>query len=190
MTIDITGGQSCVDNPDVNQPGIRSTNIDGGRQVIIPNATFKCNGRISRIAVSMEPLGTPTNNYPEIQIWRPSSPGIYNRVAQEQLGFGNKSGSSVIYYIINKPINSLIEFQIGDVIGYYEPLSPRRLISSIQSSGYTSYIKNNLNSPSNTIDINNVDHVETDRQPLIELYFGKYASKLKHELFCMADYMH
>ena len=123
----------------------------------------------------MEPLGTPTDNYPEIQIWRPSSPGIYNRVAQEQLGFGNKSDGPIVYYIINKSISSLTELQFGDVIGYYEPLSPRRLISSIQSSGYNCFIKNNVNNSSDTIDINDVDHVRHDRQPLIELYFGKCA---------------
>ena len=137
----------------------------------------------------MEPIGTPTNNYPVIQIWRPSSPGIYNRVAQEQLGFGNKIDGPIVYYIINKSTNNLTGLQFGDVIGYYEPLSPRRLISSIQSSGYNSFIKN-VNSSSDTIDINDVDSVRHDQQPLIEMYFGKYVTKLKHELFCITDYTH
>jgi len=124
----------------------------------------------------MEPIGDlNTENYPTVQIWRPSSPGssFYTRIAQEQLAFGTVmvDNNFLQYYIINRSINLLAEF--GDVIGYYQPLFPRRLISSIQSSGYTSY-SNSVNSPSNTIDINDTDHVETDRQPLIELHFGKY----------------
>jgi len=124
----------------------------------------------------MEPLGS-NDNFPEVQIWRPLSLGssIYKRVAQEQLELGTSVQIGIaIFYIINKSSNFLTDFQFGDVIGYYQPLSPRRLISSIRTSGYTSYIINNVSSPSNTIDINNVDNVETDLQPLIELHFGKY----------------
>ena len=78
------------------------------------------------------------------------------------------------YYHASLSLNSSsqIEFQSGDVIGYYQPSDPQRLIWSIQTSGYTSY-SNSVTSPSTSIDTNNVDNIETNRQPLIAVMFGK-----------------
>ena len=68
--------------------------------------------------------------------------------------------------------NNQIEFQSGDVIGYYQPSDPSHLIWSIQTSGYTSY-SNSITTPSTSIDTNNIDNAETNRQPLIAVMFGK-----------------
>jgi len=143
--------------------------------VIVPSASINCTGRITGIAVSMEWIGLLTENYPIIQIWHPSSPGssVYNRISQATVSLGTREGNfGNFYYIYRFPVTNFIDFQPGDVIGYYQPSQPRRVIWNIQTSGYTSY-SNSVNSPSNTIDINNVDHVERDQQPLIELQFGK-----------------
>jgi len=168
------GGQSCINNPNVNQRG--SDLIDGGRQVIVPSAMINCTGRIVGISVSMNWNGLQTLHFPVVQIWRPSSPGssVYNRLGGVELSRGNFIGQfrAVGYYYQRLLIRGSIDFQFGDVIGYYQPSQPRREIWNIQTSGYTSY-SNNVNSPSNTIDINNVDNVEIDRQPLIELQFSK-----------------
>ena len=166
-------GQSCVDNPIVNQRG--SNLIDSGRQVIVPSARINCTGRITGIAVSMEWTGHMTENYPIIQFWRPSSPGssVYYRLGQVTLSRGTLIGNSTSgYYFLRFSVINSTDFQFGDVIGYYQPSQPRHIIWNIQTSGYTSY-SNNVNSYSNTIDIDNVDNVETDRQPLIELQLGK-----------------
>ena len=161
-----TGGQSCIENPNVNQQG--SNYWNSGRQVIVPNTRINCTGRITGIAVSMAYGGWLTNNHPSIQIWRPS-PGssVYNRIYQVAVDFGTSIDGS--YYIDNLTVNGIV--QTGDVIGYYQPSFPRRVILNIQTSGYTSY--SSANYPGTTIDINNVDTVLSNRQPLIELQFGK-----------------
>jgi len=167
------GGQtsSCIDNPDVNQIG---TNIISyGRQVIIPNARLSCKVRITHIAVSLA-FGLLGNNPPMIQIWRPSFPGstVYHRVGQLKI----PRGTIIVFnhLFVNMTISNKddITFLPGDVIGYYQPLNATRLIWSIETSGYTSY-SNNVSSALNRIDISNVDNIETNQQPLIELSFGK-----------------
>jgi len=167
------GGQGCINNPNVNQRG--SDLIDSGRQVIVPSTRINCVGRITGFVVSMEFIRHFTNNFPRIEIWRPSSPGssVYSNLGYVTLSRGTLIGDPTSgYYFLRLSIINSSDFQFGDVIGYYQPSQPRRVIWNINTTGYTSY-SNNVNSPSNTIDINDVDHVERDRQPLIELQFGK-----------------
>ena len=168
------GGQSCINNPNVNQRG--SDLIDSGRQVIVPSARINCTGRITGFVVSMAFIGHfISNNFPRIEIWRPSSPGsnVYSNLGSVTLSRGTFIGDSTSgYYLLRLSIINSTDFQFGDVIGYYQPSQPRRVIWNINTIGYTSY-SNNVNSPSNTIDINDVDNVETDMQPLIELQFRK-----------------
>jgi len=169
----ITGGQNCIDNPDIYHNGSH-TSLPG-RQVIVPNATINCNVRITSVAASMNFGGFMPGDLPLVQIWRPSSPGssVYNRVAQIQLSAGTLLGGISGYYVTIIQVSDLPDFQPDDIIGYYQSESPLRTIWNVETSGYTSY-SNNVNSPSITIDIDNVDNVETERQPLIELDFGKY----------------
>jgi len=180
-----TDGQTCLTNPNINQ---RENAINNGRQVIVPNTTFNCNGRITSIGASMRGSGRfldPGSNLPMIQAWRPSPPGsdIYIRVNQVQTSTGMfiRTGTLQGYYVTNISLtgSNRIEFQSGDVIGYYQPNDPQRRISSTETSGYTSY-SNSANSPATIIDISDVDNVEPDRQPLIEILFGKKA----YILFC------
>ena len=149
--------------------------IGNGRQVIVPNARFNCNGRITNVAVSMrEWFGTTTN--PLFQVWHPTSfnSNTYNKLSEVQLPAGSfvSIGRNRNYYYGKISLNSSsqIEFQSGDVIGYYQPSNPQRSIWSIQTSGYTSYSNN---AKSSTIDINNVDNIDTNLQPLIKVMFGK-----------------
>ena len=79
--------------------------------------------------------------------------------------------------------NSTIEFQSGDVIGYYN--GRRRLsyrLQSIQNIGYTSYLiegieddrDNNNNNLLSSFNINDPEVViVNDTQPLIQVMFGK-----------------
>ena len=170
------GAQTCVSNPNVNQRGENA--IDDRIQVIVPNANFNCNGRITNVRVSM--TGVFRNTLPYFQIWRPSSLNstMYNIHYEVQLPSGNfinPPGDRFrnAYYSASLSLDSSsqIEFQSGDVIGYYQPSNPR-LLRSIQTRGYISYI-NTVSSPSTSFDISNVDSVRTDLQPLIEITFGK-----------------
>ena len=177
-------GQGCIDNPNIRQRG--SVVIDDERQVIIPNARFECNGRVTSVGASMG-FGSQSGNLPNIQIWRPSSPGsdVYNRIGQVQVTSGNFNGIPFFtaYYstIVLLTNNDRIEFQSDDVIGYYQPSNSQREIWNIETNGYTSY-SNNVNSPGTTFDINNVDYMDGQRQPLIEIMFGKNQFLSKNSL--------
>ena len=148
--------------------------------MIVPNTRFNCNGRITSIGASMIGNGNVLDrgsNLPMIQTWRPSSLGsdIYNRVSQVQTSTGSLIRSGFYFlYNISFTGSSRTEFQSGDVIGYYQPNDPRRRISSIQTSGYTSY-SNNANSSATTINISDVDNTDVQLQPLIKAIFGKQA---------------
>jgi len=147
--------------------------MNSGRQVIVPNASISCTGRITGIAVSMGFSGSFSDEFPTIQIWRPSSPGstVYSNIAQVQLSSGIAVGHPV-YFLSNMSTNFPMDFQSGDVVGYYQPLPARQLVWNNETSGYTSY-SYNTNSPATIINISDVDNVENDRQPLIELQYGK-----------------
>ena len=118
------------------------------------------------------------NDFPLFQVWHPTSLNstIYNKIGEIQLPAGVfvAVGVNRNYYSASVSLNSnsQIEFQSGDVIGYYEPSSSRRLIGSIQTSGYTSY-SDTIATPLSSIDTNNVDNIDANRQPLMEVTFGK-----------------
>lgn len=152
--------------------------ISSGRQVIVPNATFNCNGRIINVMASMLFAGL-ASNFPLFQVWRPTSlnSSTYNKIDEVKLPPGNRIGGISGYYSTSLSLNSSsqIEFQSGDVIGYYQPSIPQRLIWNLQTSGYTSY-SNTASSPLTSIDTDNVDNAEANRQPLIEVTYGKTMS--------------
>ena len=167
--------QSCINNPDVNQIG--EVTVQQGRQVVVPDANFSCNGRITNVAVSMRFSGFATD-FPLFQVWHPSSPGssVYNKTAEVQLPGGDFIGNlREIYYLANVSLSDgkQIEFQSGDIIGYHQPADPRRLVWSIQTSGYTAY-SNSVASSMNIIDISNADNVDNEHQPLVAIMFGKF----------------
>ena len=158
----------------MNQRG--DVTVSTGRQVIVPSARFNCNGRITSVAVSMQ-FSFSGSNLPLFQIWHPTSTvsSTYNKVGEVELPSGSRMGGLIInYYFANLSLtgNTEIEFQSEDVIGYYQPSEARRTIRSIQTSGYTSY-SNTVTNPLTSIDINNVNNTENNRQPLIEITFGK-----------------
>ena len=166
--------QTCVDNPSVDQIG--DVSIDSGRQVIVPNTRLNCNGRIKNVRVSMIFEGF-SGNFPLFQVWHPTplNSSMYNKTHEVQLPSGDfifEGFSSYFSASLSLDGSSQIEFQSGDVIGYYQPSNPRRSLRSIPTSGYISY-SNTVASPSTSININNVDNTEIDRQPLIEITFGK-----------------
>ena len=117
------------------------------------------------------------SSLPLFQVWHPISvnSSAYNKTGEVQLPPGGYIGNiGTGYFSANLSLNSSsqIEFQSGDVIGYYQPSDSRRLIWSVQTSGYTSY-SNTVTTPSTSIDTNNVNNIENNRQPLIAVMFGK-----------------
>ena len=169
-----SGGQTCLSNPNVNQRGQETT--ASGQQVIVLNATFNCNGRITNVAVSMD--GEIGSNYPLFQVWHPTqlNSSTYNKTDEVQLRGGEyisiDDTKGYYYASLSLNSNSQIEFQSGDVIGYYQPSDARRHIWNVQTSGYTSY-NNTVTSPLTSVDINSIENIKTNHQPLIKVMFGK-----------------
>ena len=168
------GVQSCIDTQNINQRG--STTLGNGRQVIVPNARFGCNGRVTAIRASLR-WGGGDGDLPSVQIWHPTSLGssVYNRIGQVQVTAGQYIGPKGSgYFSTNVSLNNndQIEFQSNYVLGYYQPANPRRLIWSIQTSEYISY-SSNVSSPGDMIDTTNASNIENERQPLIEVMYGK-----------------
>ena len=144
--------------------------------MVIPAARFDCSGRITSVAVSMRWFRVSGPD-PLFQVWRPASPSssIYSKIDEVELPSGDRRGTFTRnYYFANLSLsgNNRIEFEPGDIIGYYQSSDSRRSIRNIQTSGYTSY-SNAASSPSTSFDINNAGNTDTDRQPLTEVLFGK-----------------
>ena len=172
----------------MNQRG--DVTVSTGRQVIVPSATFNCNGRITNVAVSMQ-FSFTGSDLPLFQLWHPVSPdsSIYSKVGEVELPAGDRMGGFIInYYFANLSLSSEIEFQSGDVIGYYQPPAAQRVIRSIQTSGYTSY-SSTVTNPSTSVDISTVANIENDRQPLIEVTFGKIRGKVTIHLYNNCPYI-
>ena len=161
-------GQSCFDPVNVNQQG--TDRINTNRRVLIPNSDFSCNGRITRYMVSLNQDDDEEGSYPRIQVWRPvSGQQSYNRINEYRI-----QGSDITrmsgYYLADIQFtgNNRIEFQLGDIIGYYHPDEPRYRVWSIQTSGYDSYTRSGTSSSFSLSGANRDD----DRQPLIQVTLG------------------
>ena len=142
--------------------------------MIVPAARFNCNGRITNIAASLQILFG--SDLPLFQVWRPSTSNstVYTKIDEVELPLGDHMGGVLInYYFSNLSLSSInqIEFQSGDVVGYYQSSDPQRWVRNIQTSGYTSY-SNDVSEASTSIDISSTNNVDTERQPLIEVTVG------------------
>jgi len=170
-----TDGQICIDEVDIQ---VRSEDeIGRDRIAIVPRLNFNCNGRITSIRARTTGPNDGRNDYPYFQIWRPSSSTMYNRVSQVQ-SQSNQTFllSSSHEAIINVTLtgDERIEFQSGDVIGYYHPRDIRYDIRNIKTDGYVQYIFDG--SPNLTsVDLSTVanDSITDQRQPLIQFTIGE-----------------
>ena len=155
--------------------------ISSEREVIVPRARFNCNGRIKYVVASMHMLDLKGINTPSFQVWHPTSrySSTYEKIGEVQLPAGilidsNHNGD---YYYSKMKLNSSnqIEFQSGDVIGYYQPSNLQQVIWSIETNEYTSYVRNTSTATRflALVDIESVMYTTINFQPLIEVVFGK-----------------
>ena len=170
--VNLLGAQACVNNPNIARKG--QVTIGTGKQVIVPNARFNCNGRITSVAASMKDLSGATN-YPIIEVWRPYIySGSYIKIDEVHFSAGSLKGAGQgSYYYANISLNSSsqIEFQSGDVIGYYQPSNSRQ-IWSIQTDEYTSYSYTGPRAL-DLLYIYSEGINVTNYQPLIKVMYGK-----------------
>ena len=146
--------------------------------MIVPRSIFSCNGRVTGYLISLDSTDS-SEDYASVQVWHPTNSSFYTRVDTEcpiparniTLVTGNDQGHGNDYSLGNVSCtgNNSIEFQLGDVIGYY---SVSYKLWSIESNGYNSY-HHDTNSLLKTFDITNVDTRNTNKRPLIQVMYGK-----------------
>jgi len=137
---------------------------------VISNSGFSCRGRITGFAVSLEYIDGQ-NSRPSIQVWRPSG-STYTRVSQYQLNQRDITElASYALASVSFVGDERIEFQSGDVIGYYLPNNPRYTVWNIETVGFVSYTTSADNALASVSIIET--NVETNRQPLIQMTIGK-----------------
>ena len=136
--------------------------------MIIPRSNFSCNGRITGYQISLRPgaVTDPEISLPPIvQVWHPISSTVYTRVDTECLLTANditlmSGGPTNIYYLGSMSCtgNNRIEFQAGDVIGFYHGSFALYDVYTITTMGYISYIFD-VNNQLDTLNINNADSI-------------------------------
>ena len=173
----ILDGQSCVDTVNVMQKGNNS--LFTNAQIVVPRSNFFCNGRITGYLISLRMIST-SGSYPIVQVWHPTNSTQYTRVDTECLLTATDismmtDGMGYDYYLGNVSCtgNNRIEFQSGDIIGYYQNSSLRYQVwSSNNSIGYISFVRFEPTPPA-TFNLNTIDASDNNVQPLIQMLYGK-----------------
>ena len=146
--------------------------------MIAPSRNFSCNGRVTGYLISLD-NSSESEGYPSVQVWHPTSSTEYTRVDTECALTASdismmRDGNEDYFYLGNVSCtgNNRIEFQSGDVIGYHQSSAVRYRLWSIKSKGYISY-QLATDSPLNIFVISNDDQSDSNKQPLIEVMYGK-----------------
>ena len=158
-----------MDTVNVEQEG--TDQLGSSLYVVVPRSNFSCNGRITGYMVSLDQDDDEDCNNPRILIWRPSNTEqtTYSIINTYTLRRGDIDRMGSYYYAdVTFTGNDRIEFQSGDVIGYRHRSSPCYRVWSIQTEGYTAYSSSSNNDGTSTFVTAN-----SDRQPLIQVVFGK-----------------
>ena len=68
-----------------------------------------------------------------------------------------------------------IEFQPGDIIGYYQPPQSRYRVLYVKTMGYVFYRFNETSpdSPPKSLNLSEANRIHNSRQPLLQFTFGK-----------------
>ena len=111
-------------------------------------------------------------------MWRPSSTHsiVYSKTGEVELPSNDQvTRGSNNYWEVNITLtgNNRIEFQSGDVVGYYHPPNAHYLVKDIQTDGYELYRFDGL-SETNSVNLSESDRIFNSRQPLLQFTIGMY----------------
>ena len=174
MNNSLLGGQTCTDSVNIQQSGLI---IGRNRLAIIPRLNFTCDGRITSIRARVFLSSFGFRDYPSFQVWRPSLIGstIYNKIGEVQLQSDDQvtTGSNdLLEANITLTSDNTIEFQSGDVVGYYHPPQSRYQVINIfhNSNEYVLYRFDGSPAP-DSVELSDRD-VSVFWQPLLQFSIG------------------
>ena len=124
----LLGSEFCIECINVQQKS--NSRLSNNNLVIIPRLKFSCNGRITSVRAGLDRVKSNNNNdFLTFQLWRPllSDTMIYNKVGEIALqseyqvteGYNNFEATIILTG------EKRLEFQPGDVIGYYHCTSKK-----------------------------------------------------------------
>ena len=153
--------------------GNLDTNDNDRRQVVIPDINFGCNGAITRWIVGAQWEGRNNNNMAfntELQIWRKINPNQYMKVIGTSVFISGENASQVY------EVETLLDFQEGDVLGFFQPRRSSIDILLEDSERLITYYTRprNNNSPhtGEVFSIDDGDVFDSTRYPLIAVSTG------------------
>ena len=160
----------CTDIVDIRQNG--NSSLGRTRLAIIPRLNFTCNGRITGISARVSSSRRSDNLL--FQVWRPVSADstMYNKTDEVPLQSNQVTGRGA-----NRTANIIltgndrIEFQSGDVLGYYHPLNSSNLLRDIRTDGYILFRFDGSPVPS-SVNLESRNAMINFRQPLIQFIIG------------------
>ena len=150
--------------------------------MVVPEHNFSCNGRVTGYLISLRMVRySASGSYPTVQVWHATNPPVYTRADTECLltatdisimtdDMGND------YYLGNVSCtgSNRIEFQSGDIIGYYQGSNlSYEVWSSNNSIGNTTAIHLYEPTPPATFNLGSIDASGSNAQPLIQILYGK-----------------
>jgi len=164
-------GQTCTDFVNIQQDG--NNNIDSDRLAIFPRLNFTCDGRITEVMARVRRNGG--SSYPYFQVWRPSPTNsmVYTNIGEVQLQSNQLSQVDSDDYEARIVLTSsdTIEFQSGDVVGYFHPSDILYSVRTLQTSGYIQYEFDGSTAPT-SINLGGANRDRDQRQPLIQFMIG------------------
>ena len=130
-------------------------------------------------------------------MWRPFLPSttIYNKVGEIHLesDYQVTQGYNNLEVTIILTGEKRLEFQPGDIIGYYHPPRSRYRVLDVNTMGYVLYRFDEMSSP-NTLNLSEANKTLNNRQPLLQFTFGKICNfcqlfnlQLLCIIVCIAD---
>jgi len=148
-------------------------------QGVIPRANFNCNGQITGVIASMNRTDSGVNDA-SIQVWHPTTPDgdVFDKVGEIKLVESEITeevdNNNNTYWLVNITLNGddRIEFEAGDVIGYYQPPDTHHILWFFEVDGYIAYA-NFFNISSNKFSLDNSHISQNSLQPLLQFLIGK-----------------
>ena len=168
-------GQSCTDSVDIQQDGDDELGLE--RLAIVPHLNFVCDGRITGIMARLKFDGSAdSTDYPTFQIWSPTVTDSYTNIGEVQLQENqvsqcNSTDNCNANIVLTG--NDTIEFQSGDVVGYYHPQQTDYQVTTIRTNEYVQYRFDGSPAPT-SVDLTTVanNRMSDQRQPLMQFAIG------------------